>query len=237
MQGRVSALILLAVAGTAAPGAAPREGMPSDRPPRRRRRRRRPPPGAVGATPAPGALGSALPPVDALMRADGDSDVSALEESASREAAGSEVGAGSQRPRHYLRRPVRGRRQLPRPPGLQAGLVETAPAAGETQPGDGGNGAAPLGAPRAEGEFPHRRRRRRPPPRTGDAAPAGEGRSAEGAPQDAERQPRRSGPRGRRPGEDRGYDRQTQRPGEPLRPGGPGRECAVRRGSRRTSRP
>ena len=87
------------VAGTAAPGAAPREGMPSDRPPRRRRRRRRPPPGAVGATPAPGALGSALPPVDALMGADGDSGVSAPEESASREADGSEVGAGSQRPR------------------------------------------------------------------------------------------------------------------------------------------
>ncbi len=93
----------------------------------------------------------------------------------------------------------------------------------ETQPGDTVGGAA-AGAPRAEGEFPRRRRHRHPPPRTGEAAPAGEGQSVEGAPRYAERQPRHGGPRGRPPGEGRAYDPQTQRAGEAPHGGGPGRE-------------
>src|SRR5271165_7535146 len=210
--------------GTAAPGAVPREGMPGDRPHRRRRRRRRPPPGAIGATPAPGALGSALPPVDASAGADSDSGVAAPEESAAGEGDG--APGSSQWPRVYLRRPVRGRRQLSRPPGLQAGLVASLPVAGETQPGDAPSGGG-ASTPRAEGEFRRPRRHRRPLPRTGEAAPAGEGQSLGGTPWDTERQPRRGGMRGPRPGGDRAYNRQTQRPGEPPGPSGPGREIGT----------
>ena len=176
-------------AGTSA-APAPREGVPGDRPHRRRRRRRRPPPGAQGS--APLGLGSALSPSDAVPEEFGGEGPAA--ERTAEGTAGGETGPRGRT--LHLRRPVRGRRQLPRPPGMQRGLAEAAPPA----PGDPSAGEAPAGgfagAPRAAGDFPPRRRHRRPPPRA--AAAAGEGEAARSAPGEADR-PRSRG-RGPRPG-------------------------------------
>ncbi len=167
-----------------------------DRPHRRRRRRRRPPP--VG-------LGSALPPADrgaATQNATGDG--SQLDSAASGEpgaaAAAPEAARGAT---GYLRLPVRRRRRLPRPPGLQRGAAEVAPPNGDTPAGD-----TAVSAPRAEGEFPPRRRRRRPPPRIGEAVPAGQDQSADSARRDTPRPPHGRGPN-RRPGEERLARRST----------------------------
>src|SRR5271170_5977333 len=172
--------------------------------PHRRRRRRRPP---------PGGLGSALPPADPsavaqIPAGDGSQPESTANGEPGAAAAGTARGAT-----RYLRLPVRGRRQLPRPPGLQRGTADASPPSNDTPAGD-----AATGPPRAEGEFPHRRRRRRPLPRIGEAAPAGQDQSADGARRDAAWPPRRRGP-DRRPGEGRADDVQTQRPGEPLHRG------------------
>jgi hypothetical protein len=170
----------------------------SDRPHRRRRRRRRPPPAVLGSAPA--ALGSALPPLDAAP-ASGISDA-ATSEGGAEDAAGPASEGQSERPALHLRRPVRGRRQLPRPPGLQPGAPENTPAAGIVAEGEGlvpaPGGEAPSGMPRPEGEVPRRRRRRRPGPRP-PGAPAGEAQSLE-APQQFGRLPRG---RDRRHGDDR----------------------------------
>ena len=147
------------VGGAAEGGAAiPRERAPGDRLPRRRRRRR-PPIGALAPT-APGALGSALP----------SAEPSIVDPGGAGAAPEGGAEAGAPRPTLHLRRPVRGRRQLPRPPGLQRGAAEPAPSGGDAPAGEAAVDAAPAGAPRPEGEFPRRRRRRRPPPRAGEAA-------------------------------------------------------------------
>ena len=121
-------------------------------------------------------------------------------------AAATPYGAGGTT--GYLRLPVRRRRRLPRPPGLQRGTAEVAPPNGDTPAGD-----TATGAPRAEGEFPPRRRRRRPPPRVGEAVPAGQDQSADGARRDTPRPPYGREPH-RRPGEEGSRDGQPQRFGE-----------------------
>ena len=204
----------------------------SDRPHRRRRRRRRPPPAVLGSAPA--ALGSALPPLDAAPES-GISDA-ATPEGGTEDTAGLASEGRSERPALHFRRPVRGRRQLPRPPGLQPGAAENMPAARAAAEGEGlvaaPGGEAPSGTPRPEGEVPRRRRRRRTGPRPPGAAPAGETQSLE-ASQQFGRPPR--GP-DRRPGDhrsgaaqpDRARDSQAQRRGSDRGPrdreaGGPGR--------------
>ena len=191
------------VGGAAEGGAAiPRERAPGDRLPRRRRRRR-PPIGALAPT-APGALGSALP----------SAEPSIVDPGGAGAAPEGGAEAGAPRPTLHLRRPVRGRRQLPRPPGLQRGAAEPAPSGGDAPAGEAAVDAAPAGAPRPEGEFPRRRRRRRPPPRAGEAAGTNEARQADGAPREGGRPPRGRG-RDRRPGEQRLQDAPPQPTGEP----------------------
>jgi hypothetical protein len=126
-------------------------------------------------------LGSALPPPDGGEASPEESD-------------GFSGGGGSSRPTLRLRRPVRGRRQLPRPPGLQRG-------AGGAPADDGGppqpeGSATSQSAPATENagaaalppnEYPQRRRRRRPAPRSGEAVAFGEGQAAAPAPQAAGR--------------------------------------------------
>ena len=128
----------------------------------RRRRRRRPP---------PGGLGSALPRDDrgaaTQNAAGGGSQPESTANGEAGAAAATPYGAGGTT--GYLRLPVRRRRRLPRPPGLQRGMADVAPPNGETPAGD-----TAASAPRAEGEFPPRRRRRRPPLRIGEAVPAGQ---------------------------------------------------------------
>lgn len=176
---------------------------PSDRP-RRRRRRRRPPP--------PGGLGSALPRADAGTAAgDMPGDGSEVQGIAGGEAGAAPASADAARgATGYLRLPVRGRRRLPRPPGLQRGAADGAPPNGDAQ-ADG----AEAGGTRVAGEYPsrHRRRRSRPPPRIGDALPAGQDRLASGALQDAGGPPRARGPN-RRPGQERSRDTQPAGPGD-----------------------
>ena len=195
--------------GTAAGQASGAAQMAGDRPHRRRRRRRRPP---------PGGLGSALPRDDlaaAPQNAAGDgSRPGSFGDGEPGAAAASPGGAGGAT--GYLRLPVRRRRRLSHPPGLQRGTADTAPPNADAQGGD-----LAAGPPRAEGEFPHRRRRRRPPPRIGEAAPAGEGQSAADTRRDGERSPRGRGP-SRRPGEEAPRDGQPQRFGE-RQYRGPGR--------------
>jgi hypothetical protein len=186
------------------PGAQSAPPATGDRPHRRRRRRRRP----------PGGLGSALPPADpgAVVQnvaGDGSQPESAADSGPGAAAANATGGAT-----RYLRLPVRGRRRLPRPPGLQRGTAEAAPPSGDTAEGE-----AAAGTPRAEGEFPHRRRR--PSPRIGDAVPTGQDPPADGARQEAGRPPRARGPN-RRPGEERPRDPQPPRFGEQQHRG-PGR--------------
>ncbi len=195
-----------------------------DRPPRRRRRRRRPP---------PGGLGSALPRDDrgaTTQNAAGDG--SQPESTANGEAgaaAATPYGAGGTT--GYLRLPVRRRRRLPRPPGLQRGMADVAPPNGETPAGD-----TAASAPRAEGEFPPRRRRRRPPLRIGEAVPASQDQSADGARRDAPRPPHGRGPN-RRPGEERSRDGQPERFGEQQhRERGPGLSDADSRDRERGDR-
>ncbi|MBV8736327.1 MAG: hypothetical protein JO007_03530 [Alphaproteobacteria bacterium] len=195
----------------------------SDRP-HRRRRRRRPPPAVLGSAPA--ALGSALPPLDAAP-ASGIGDAAAPEGSAE-DTAGLASEGRSERPALHLRRPVRGRRQLPRPPGLQPGAAENTPALGTAAEGEGlaaaPGGEAPSGTPRPEGEVPRRRRRRRPGPRPPGAAAASETQSLE-APQQFGRPPRG---RDRRRGDERSRTAQPDRnrDGQPQRrgPGGGSRD-------------
>jgi hypothetical protein len=199
---------------------APHDGDLGDRPRRRRRRRRRPPPSAPTA--APGGLGSALPAADTAAT-EAEADSGAAEDAG---AGGADAEPSSGRGVLRLRRPVRGRRQLPRPPGLQRGLVQPAPSEAGDLPTSGAavadnNGAATS---RPEGEFPRRRRRRRPPPRPSEAGPTGEAQSAAAAPRQANRPPRsRGGYRG--PGESRtdGARQQHERGGEAQARGpGPG---------------
>ncbi len=168
-----------------------------DRPHRRRRRRHRPP---------PHGLGSGLPPADrgaATQNAEGDG-------SQPESAASSELGAavaasdGAGGTTRYLRLPVRRRRRLPRPPGLQRGSADASPPNGDAPAGD-----TEASAPGAKRDFPPRRRLRRPPPRIGEAAPAGHNQSGDGARRETDRPSRGRGPN-RRPGEEKPRDGQTQ---------------------------
>ena len=193
-------------AGSPAPGG----NAVSDRPPRRRRRRRRPPPGGLGSAPLRGGLGSALPAVDASAAAVPDGNGSPREGAAER-GTGDAEGDGDGMPRSptlRLRRPVRGRRQLPRPPGLLRGTVENAMPGSAAPAGD-----ATTGAVRAENEFPPRRRRQRPGRRTGEGAAPGAAFTGEASPPDADRPPR-ARDRSRRPGGEP-RDGAPQRFGEP----------------------
>jgi hypothetical protein len=185
-----------------------------ERPHRRRPRRRRP--ASMPSGSAPRALGSALPPIEPTAPAAGG-DAAAAEGSA--EAMAGVAEGGSTHAARYLRRPVRGRRRLPRPPGLQRGTTEgvSPPDAGEVPAN-----AAAAGAPRAEGEFPRRRHRRRPP-RTGDAVPAGERQSPDVAPRDPNQPPRDRG-RYRRSGDERPREAQPSRDRARAARREPGRE-------------
>jgi hypothetical protein len=181
---------------------------------RPRRRRRRPPPNLA---PAPGALGSALPRIEPVATPSGGGDTAASEGSFEAGSGADAAGESSARPTLRLRRRVRGRRQLPRPPGLQRGTAETAtaPDTGAAPEGEAVAAAAAAGASRAEREFPRRRQRRRPPPSTGDVRPAADGPSAAATSRDAN-PPTRGRGRYRRSGEDRSREAppQHERAGE-----------------------
>src|SRR5579871_5130476 len=113
------------VAGGAAAARAAEAGLaatPNPARPPRRRRRRRPPFMAAGASRA--GLGSALPPV--APDEGGGTDPAAAE---APEISADADPSRPRRPTLHLRRPVRGRRQLPHPPGLQVGLAGATPAA------------------------------------------------------------------------------------------------------------
>ena len=107
----------------------------------------RPAGGGVGTVRLPHGLGSALPPADrdaATQNAAGDG--SQPERTANGEAgaaAATPYGAGGTT--GYLRLPVRRRRRLPRPPGLQRGTAEVAPPNGDTPAGDTADQRAACG--------------------------------------------------------------------------------------------
>jgi hypothetical protein len=205
-------------AGAQRPAFAPHGGAGGGDRPHRHRRRHRPPPSS--AAPAPGGLGSALPAAEAGALESGTDN--SAEDEADGGAPGGERGSG--RTVLRLRRPVRGRRQLPRPPGLQSGMAETPPPT-EDMPADAAASAdgAPAAMPRREGELPRRRRRRRPPLRPAGVEPRDEAQSASTAPREGGQPPRGDG-RYRRPGESRaGGAQQQERSGGPP-PREPGRE-------------
>src|SRR5579871_6314503 len=208
------------VAGGAAAARAAEAGLaatPNPARPPRRRRRRRPPFMAAGASRA--GLGSALPPV--APDEGGGTDPAAAE---APEISADADPSRPRRPTLHLRRPVRGRRQLPHPPGLQVGLAGATPAAeNEAQSAEEAvAGAEPAAAPGAELVA------RRQGPRDGDAATAGAAQFAAGA-----------GGAGRQAAAgDKGGARtagaRPQRPGQPRRrplrqgPGAPGGDVAAR---------